>query len=84
MYKIYDEIVPAAKRESINEKILYCILSGDQTLTREMAYNFYTGKGGLHQLDRHSFDNYHQYAEAKKEIEMGQFFTPHSVCQQLV
>ena len=28
--------------------------------------------------------NYNEYAEAKKEYEMGQFFTPHEVCRDMV
>ena len=30
------------------------------------------------------FDNYHEYAKAKKEIEAGQFFTPHEICRDMV
>jgi hypothetical protein len=37
--------------------------------------------GGLHNLRQADFENYHEYAEAKKEFEIGQFFTPHAVCK---
>jgi hypothetical protein len=51
---------------------------------RETVFNCYTGLGGLHGLDRNDFDNYHDYAEAKREAELGQFFTPHELCRQMV
>ena len=30
------------------------------------------------------FASYHEYAEAKKEFEMVQFFTPHEICRDMV
>lgn len=50
----------------------------------ESIYNCYTGIGGLHNLKQSDFASYHEYAEAKKEFEMGQFFTPHEVCRDMV
>ena len=50
----------------------------------ESIYNCYTGMGGLHNLKQSDFASYHEYAEAKKEFEMGQFFTPHEICRDMV
>jgi len=49
-----------------------------------MIYNSYTGLGGLHNLRQSDFENYHAYSQAKKEFEIGQFFTPHVICKQMV
>lgn len=71
-------------RKALNEKVLYLIDSGTAVqagITGEDIYNAYSGDGGLHGLDRKSYDDYHSYSEAKKEIENGQFFTPPSLCQ---
>lgn len=43
---------------------------------KENAFNLYTGWGGLHEFKRKDFVNFHEYTVAKKEFEMGQFFTP--------
>ena len=51
---------------------------------KESIYNCYTGIGGLHNLKQADFSSYHRYAEAKKEFEMGQFFTPHELCRSMV
>ena len=72
------------KRRSLNEKVLYLIESGKATdvgITDEDMFNAYTGDGGLHGLERGDYENYHEYSEAKKEIENGQFFTPPDVCR---
>lgn len=83
-YKNYNIAIPASKRATINDKILALIDTGElQGITHEEIFNSYTGIGGLHDL---SFDNYanrHEYTEAKKEIEQGQFFTPAAVAQQM-
>ncbi len=76
--------VPEGKRKAYNYKIVQLILSGDtQGMTREEIYNLYTGKGKLHHLQREQFSSYYAYAEAKREIEQGQFFTPHALCAQV-
>ena len=59
----------------MNEKILFAIDSGKDLIPKESIYNCYTGIGGLHNLKQADFSSYHRYAEAKKEFEMGQFFT---------
>lgn len=82
-YQYLNEHIPQAKRKSVNEKVLYLIDSSAAAangITAEDIYNVYTGDGGLHGLERKNFDNYHQYSEAKKEIEHGQFFTHPNIC----
>lgn len=84
-YKIYDIEIPQERRETINKKILGLISAGDlQSITPEDIFNSYTGIGGLHGLKREDFSSYHAYSQAKKEIEQGQFFTPHDICRGLV
>lgn len=84
MYQTIPQTIPQNRRAEINEKILFCIDTGKGLITPETIYNCYTGIGGLHQLRQEDYSSYHEYAEAKKEIEMGQFFTPHDVCRQMV
>lgn len=84
-YNISNTIIPQDKRSSINDKILALIFNGNtQGITQEDIFNAYTGVGGLHGLNREDFANYYQYSEAKKEIEHGQFFTPHEICKSIV
>jgi SAM-dependent methyltransferase len=84
MYAIINQPIPLTRRAEINEKILYAIRNGRHELPPEVIYNCYTGLGGLHNLRQADFDNCHEYSQAKKEVEMGQFFTPHTVCRQMV
>ena len=84
MYAIIPQQIPPNKREEINEKILFCIDSGKDTIPAESIYNCYTGIGGLHNLRRADYSSYNEYAEAKREFEMGQFFTPHEICRDMV
>lgn len=82
-----NKAVPKDQRLNINSKIVYLItnnLVGQTNITPGNIYNSYTGNGGLHGLERKDFDNYHAYSEAKKDIEQGQFFTPHDICQFIV
>lgn len=83
-YPINRQYIPQSKRQEINEKILYVIDSRTNQLPKDAIFNCYTGIGGLHDLNFHDFESFHDYTEAKKEIEMGQFFTPHDVCKQIV
>lgn len=83
-YAYHNEPIPQEARRELNDKILYLVeqdLSEQSGITREDIYNAYTGDGGLHGLKRSDFTNYHEFAEAKKEIENGQFFTPPTICQ---
>ena len=84
MYAIIPQQIPQDRRAEINEKILFAIDSGKDLIPAESIYNCYTGIGGLHNLKQSDFANYHEYAEAKKESEMGQFFTPHDICRSMV
>lgn len=84
MYAIIPQRIPQGRRAEINEKILFAINSGKDMIPAESIYNCYTGIGGLHSLKQSDFVSYHEYAEAKKEFEMGQFFTPHEVCRDMV
>lgn len=84
MYAIIPQHITQGKRAEINEKILFCINSGKHTISPESIYNCYTGIGGLHSLRRSDFASYNEYAEAKREFEMGQFFTPHEICRDMV
>lgn len=83
MYRIIPQNIPQSRRKEINEKILYS-LSTSKPLPPETVYNCYTGDGGLHGLKQSDYSSYHDYAQAKKEIENGQFLTPHELCRLLV
>lgn len=76
MYAIISQQIPQGMRAEVNKKILFAIDSGKDLIPAESIYNCYTGIGGLHNLRQFDFANYNEYAEAKKEFEMGQFFTP--------
>lgn len=84
MYRIIPQTIPQHQRAEINEKILFCIDTGRNNLSPETIYNCYTGLGGLHNLKQKDYTSYHEYSQAKKEIEMGQFFTPHEICRDMV
>ena len=84
MYNIILQNIPQSKRAEINEEILQAIQNDDESVNPETVYNSYTGKGGLHNLRQADFDNYYEYSKKKKEFEIGQFFTPHEVCRQMV
>lgn len=83
---IYTKIpksVPPDKRAEFNRKILISIDAGLPDVTNEIIYNCYTGMGGLHELNRKDYANYKEYSDAKKQLELGQFFTPHEICRQM-
>lgn len=84
MYAIIPQQIPQDKRAEINEKILFSIDSGKDLIPAESVYNCYTGIGGLHKLKQSDFASYAEYSNAKKEFEMGQFFTPHELCRDMV
>lgn len=83
-YPIIESAIPQSKRAELNEKILMSVLRGKKDYTNTEIYNNYTGIGGLHGLNPADFENYHEFSEAKKTIEMGQFFTPHEICRKMV
>ena len=73
------------EREKMNNDIVAKIKKrSSKSLSPEQAYNFFTGKGKLHHLSFRDYDNYYDFARAKKEIENGQFFTPHDLCRQII
>ena len=79
-------LTPNTRRE-FNAKVLHLIdddSAKEHGITGEDVYNAYTGDGGLHGLDRGNYNSYHQYSQAKKEIENGQFFTRPDICQLVV
>lgn len=84
MYQIIPQQIPQSRRTEINEKILFSIDTCKELITAETIYNCYTGIGGLHHLKKEDYPSYHEYSQAKKELEMGQFFTPHEICRQMV
>lgn len=84
-YSSRETAMPLAERAHYNETVVSLIRSGDTAeLAQEEVYNQFTGKGGLHGLRRSEFNSYYDYAEAKKEIEQGQFFTPHYLCREII
>ena len=86
-YTQQDITLSQEQRKALNEKVIYLIDSdsaAESGITKEDIYNAYTGDGGLHGLARGDYENYHEYSDAKKEIENGQFFTPPQICQLVV
>lgn len=84
IYANIPQNIPQEQRAEINRSILASLKTSAKKLPAETVYNSYTGLGGLHGLDREDFDSYNDYARAKKEFEMGQFFTPHDLCARMV
>lgn len=83
-YKNLGQNIPQEARKELNEKILHliaCNQAAANGITPEDIYNAYTGDGGLHGLNFSDFDNYAEFSSAKKEIENGQFFTSHPICE---
>lgn len=66
-----------------NEFILTEISKEKPNILKQDVQKLYTGKGGLHSLDRSEFPNYWEYSRAKKIEELGQFFTPIETAQNL-
>lgn len=84
MYQIIPQQITQSARKTLNSKILSAIAAGNNSISAEEVYNGYTGIGGLHELKQTDFSSYHDFAQAKREAEMGQFFTPHEICRQMV
>jgi hypothetical protein len=83
-YKNLNLSLSDEQREEYNERIASLIYRCSKRLDAEEVYNQYTGKGKLHHLQLSDFNNYHEYAEAKRSIEQGQFFTPHALCEAII
>jgi trans-aconitate methyltransferase len=81
-YKISGTVIPQEKRKAINEKILYIIENNIQCgITASDIFSSYTGDGALHGLQYKDYNSRYEYGQAKKEREVGQFFTPATVCK---
>lgn len=81
-YIVENLIIPQDKRAEINSKILYLIDNGiteENGITAVDIASAYTGDGGLSGENFKDYGNYHDYSEAKKEFEQGQFFTPYTI-----
>jgi hypothetical protein len=70
------------ERSEMNDAILK-IIRNKVDFDKEEIYNAYTGKGRLHGLYYKDYDNYFSYSRDKKEIEQGQFFTPHFLVEKI-
>lgn len=68
-------------RTQTNQALLTLLQNGKAT--PEIILNYYTGLGGLHNLNFDYFDNFYDYTQAKKEIERGQFFTPLPILKKI-
>jgi len=53
-------------------------------LSHSDIFSAYSGEGGLHGLEFNDFSSYHSFSEAKKEIELGAFFTPATICKFMI
>ncbi|WP_240416752.1 SNF2-related protein [Paenibacillus periandrae] len=85
-YPIPLQVVPQAKRADLNDKILYLIennLCDQYNISPADVFSAYTGNGGLHGLAFGDYCNFFEYTEAKKEHELGQFFSPAGLCKFL-
>lgn len=86
-YQITNITVPSNKRENINDKIIHLIdnrLTEKFGITEQNIFDTYTGNGGLHGLNFSDYGSFHEYTEAKKGMEVGQFFTPHLLSKFLI
>lgn len=84
-YQLHNVNLPDEKRAACNRNIIDSLSNDDMPdMSTEEVYNMFTGKGGLHGLSRQNYSNYYEYATAKKEIEQGQFFTPHELCCDII
>jgi trans-aconitate methyltransferase len=84
-YSISGVVIPQEKRKAINDKILHIIENNLQCgITASDIFNSYTGDGGLHGLEYKNYNSRYEYGEAKKEVEQGQFFTPHNICKYII
>lgn len=83
-YNIEPLTIPHDRRKEINDKCLYIVDNNLNHLTQQDIFSAYSGEGGLHGLEFKNFNSYYEYSEEKRNIEQGQFFTPHSICKFIV
>lgn len=73
-YPLPTEPIPQSARKQINEKLLYLIdndTCAAYDVSKADVFQAYTGRGGLHGLQRSDYNSYAAYSEAKKEAEKG-------------
>ena len=80
-YPVCDEKIPLSERKERNRVCLQALEQEVPALSPEEIYHSFTGVGGLHGLNYVEYGNYHDFSEAKKEIEQGQFFTSDALCE---
>jgi hypothetical protein len=79
------ELLPAPaqnQRQQLNDAVLALLAKNE--ITGQEAFAAYTGGGGLHGLNFNDFEHFAAFTAAKKEIELGQFFTPYKVQEKIV
>lgn len=76
--------IPLRDRKSLNQICLSALEDDPPSMPPEEIYQKFTGVGGLHGLSYVDYGNYHDFSEAKKEIEQGQFFTSDALCQWVI
>ena len=80
-YPISGKKIPLPERKEQNRACLLALEQGSPAMSPEEIYHNFTGIGGLHGLNYVDYGNYHDFSEAKKEIEQGQFFTSDALCK---
>jgi len=83
-YAITNVVIPQERRKEINSKCLYVVENNLDVLTQQDIFSCYSGEGGLHGLEFKEFDNYYSFSEAKKELELGAFYTPATISKFMV
>lgn len=84
-YKFLDLKLSLDERRQLNEAILtICQVGKTEGIDKDEIYSAYTGKGKLHDVDYSLYQSYRDYAQAKQELEAGQFFTPHEIAAVMV
>ncbi len=83
-YPVSKEKIPLSDRRRRNRLCLNALNQAQPSMSPEEIYHNFTGIGGLHGLNYVDYGNYHDFSEAKKEIEQGQFFTSDELCRWVV
>ena len=83
-YESLDTKIRLPERKALNLKCLDALMKHNPGMTPTEIFHNYTGIGGLHGLNYVDYGNYHDFSEAKKEIEQGQFFTPDALCAWVI
>lgn len=75
------EKIALKNRKALNQACLNALEHDPPNMEPEEIFQKFTGVGGLHGLNYVDYSSYHDFSEAKKEIEQGQFFTSDSLCE---